>query len=31
MGSQRSTVQVVCDALAEMPDAQPIHVRIEKL
>ena len=24
-------VQVVRDALAEMPEAEPIHVRIEKL
>ena len=29
--SKLITVQVVRDALAEMPDAEPIHVRIEKL
>ena len=29
--SKLITVQVVRDALADMPDAEPIHVRIEKL
>ena len=27
----KAALKVVCDALASMPEADPIHVRIEKL